>query len=40
MHLSRQQCLKAKWLGLSVIVRVRVMARIKARAREWDFSSD
>ena len=32
MHHHRQQCLVAKWLGLSVTVRVR------ARAREWDFS--
>ena len=28
---SRQQCIIAEWLGLSVTVRVR------ARAREWDF---
>ena len=33
MHHSRQQCLVAEWLGLSVTVRVRV----RARAREWDF---
>ena len=31
MHHSRQQCLVAEWLGLSVTVRVRV----GARAREW-----
>ena len=34
VHHSRQQCLVAEWLGLSVTVRVRV----RARAREWDFS--
>ena len=34
VHRSRQQCLVAEWLGLSVTVRVRV----RVRAREWDFS--
>ena len=32
VHHSRQQCLVAEWLGLSVTVTVR------AKAREWDFS--
>ena len=27
MHYSRQQCLVAEWLGLSVTVRVRVRAK-------------
>ena len=34
VHHCCQQCLVAEWLGLSVTVRVRVMAR----AREWDFT--
>ena len=33
MHHNRQQCLVAKWLGLSVTVR----ARVRARARECIF---
>ena len=40
MQRSRQQCLVAEWLGLSVTprVRVKVRVRVRVRVREWGFS--